>query len=51
MAFLFLIAGITVFFIIGKFGKDWASGMVGFIFGGTLFWLIRLAIKIINFLS
>ena len=44
------IAGIITICICALFFKDWASGVMGFIYGGILLFAISLIIKILNLL-
>ena len=46
MEVTFLLIGLMIIFISWWFAKDWASGVAGFIYGGILFWVIRLVIHI-----
>ena len=46
MAFSFLFLGLMVIFLSWRFANDWASGVAGFIYGGTLFWVIRFVVHI-----
>ncbi len=51
MATYSLILGIIVILISWKIYKDWASGIAGFIYGGILFWSIKLIVKLITALA
>ena len=46
MIIYFLLIGITVIFLAGYFAKDWASGFVGFIYGGIIIYVINMLIKL-----
>ena len=48
MATYSLLLGIIVIIISWKFFNDWASGLAGFIYGGVLFWGIKLFIQLIK---
>ena len=48
MATYSLILGIIVIIIFWKFFNDWASGLAGFIYGGVLFWSIKLFAHLIK---
>ena len=49
MATYSLFLGILVIIISWKFYNDWASGLAGFIYGGILFWSIKLFVELIKF--
>jgi hypothetical protein len=46
MATYSLLLGIIVIIISWKFFNDWASGLAGFIYGGVLFWSIKLLVHL-----
>jgi len=48
MATYSLLLGILVIIISWKFYNDWASGLAGFIYGGVLFWSIKLFVQLIK---
>ena len=48
MATYSLLLGILVIIISWKFFNDWASGLAGFIYGGILFWSIKLFVQLIK---
>jgi len=48
MATYSLVLGLLVIFISWKFYNDWASGLAGFIYGGILFWSIKLFVELIK---
>ena len=48
MAIYSLFLGIIVIIISWKFYNDWASGLAGFIYGGILFWFIKLFLELIK---
>ena len=48
MSTFFLILGIVVILISWKFSNDWASGIAGFIYGGILFWSIKIFVELIK---
>ena len=43
-----LLIGIFVVIFTGKIGKDWGSGIAGFVYGGIIFWLIKLIVLLIR---
>jgi len=47
MALIFFFLGLMVIFLSWKFAKDWTSGVAGFIYGGILFWMVRLVVHIV----
>jgi len=48
MATYSLLLGILVIVISWKFNNDWASGLAGFIYGGILFWSIKLFVHLVK---
>jgi len=48
MATYSLFLGILVIIISWKFYNDRASGLAGFIYGGILFWSIKLIVELIK---
>ena len=48
MSTFVLLLGIFVILISWKLYNDWASGLAGFIYGGILYWSIRLLIEFIR---
>ena len=48
MSTFVLLLGIFVILISWKLYNDWASGLAGFIYGGILYWSIRLLIELIK---
>ena len=48
MATYSLLLGILIIIIAWKVYKDWASGIAGFLYGGLLFWSIKLFIHIVK---
>tara|TARA_Y100001968_G_scaffold250268_1_gene235283 strand:- start:675 stop:833 length:159 start_codon:yes stop_codon:yes gene_type:complete len=48
MSTYLLLLGILVILTSWKFSNDWASGLAGFIYGGILYWSIKLLIELIK---
>ena len=48
MAIYFFLLGIIILIVTGKLANDWGSGLAGLIYGGILFWSLRLLLILIR---